>query len=54
MPARRERPVSIAIVNDYELVVVGLAALLAEFADRVRVGGRGTRVTVPGGGGGRS
>jgi NarL family two-component system response regulator LiaR len=37
MPARRERPVSIAIVNDYELVVVGLAALLAPFEDRVKV-----------------
>jgi NarL family two-component system response regulator LiaR len=37
MPARRERPVSIAIVNDYELVVVGLAALLAPFSDRVQV-----------------
>jgi len=37
MPARRERPVTIAIVNDYELVVVGLAALLAPFADRVKV-----------------
>src|SRR3712207_4280813 len=37
MTARRERPVTIAIVNDYELVVVGLAALLAPFEDRVKV-----------------
>jgi two-component system, NarL family, response regulator LiaR len=37
MPARRERPVKIAIVNDYELVVVGVAALLAPFQDRVKV-----------------
>jgi len=37
MPARRERPVTMAIVNDYELVVVGVAALLAPFQDRVKV-----------------
>ena len=37
MAPRGERPVTIAIVNDYELVVVGLAALLAPFADRVKV-----------------
>jgi DNA-binding NarL/FixJ family response regulator len=37
MPERQERPVTIAIVNDYELVVVGVAALLAPFSDRVKV-----------------
>ncbi|QIG42078.1 response regulator transcription factor [Nocardioides anomalus] len=31
------RPVRVAIVNDYELVVVGVAALLEPFRDRVRV-----------------
>ncbi len=31
------RPVRIAIVNDYELVVAGVAALLQPFADRVEV-----------------
>jgi DNA-binding NarL/FixJ family response regulator len=31
------RPVRLAIVNDYELVVRGTAALLAPYADRVRV-----------------
>ena len=46
MPARRERPVSIAIVNDYELVVVGLAALLAPFADRVKVVELDSKLTV--------
>jgi two-component system, NarL family, response regulator LiaR len=30
-------PVRVAIVNDYELVVVGVAALLAPFSDRVAV-----------------
>ena len=30
-------PVSVSIVNDYELVVKGVSALLAPFADRVRV-----------------
>ncbi len=30
-------PVRVAIVNDYELVVVGVAALLAPYADRVSV-----------------
>lgn len=32
-----ERPLRVAIVNDYELVVKGLEAMLAPFADRVRV-----------------
>jgi NarL family two-component system response regulator LiaR len=31
------RPVRVAIVNDYELVVVGVAALLAPYRDRVQV-----------------
>jgi two-component system, NarL family, response regulator LiaR len=31
------RPVRVAIVNDYELVVVGVAALLEPFQDRVQV-----------------
>lgn len=30
-------PVTLAIVNDYEVVVVGLAEMLAPFAERVRV-----------------
>src|SRR4051794_41965859 len=30
-------PVRVAIVNDYELVVVGVAALLAPYEDRVQV-----------------
>ena len=46
MPARRERPVSIAIVNDYELVVVGLAALLTPFADRIKVVELDSKLTV--------
>ncbi len=33
----RQRPVRVAVVNDYELVVVGVAALLAPFRDRVQV-----------------
>jgi len=33
----QRRPVRLAIVNDYELVVVGVAALLAPFADRIHV-----------------
>jgi two-component system, NarL family, response regulator LiaR len=35
--SRGDRPVTVAIVNDYELVVAGVAALLAPYADRVRV-----------------
>ena len=35
--ADQTRPVRIAIVNDYELVVAGVAALLKPFADRVEV-----------------
>jgi DNA-binding NarL/FixJ family response regulator len=31
------RPVRVAVVNDYELVVVGVAALLEPFGDRVEV-----------------
>jgi NarL family two-component system response regulator LiaR len=36
MPVR-QKPVRVAVVNDYELVVVGVAALLAPFSDRVQV-----------------
>lgn len=36
-PVPDGRPVRLAIVNDYELVVRGTAALLAPYADRVRV-----------------
>ena len=39
-PVRRigaKRPIDVVLVNDYELVVHGLAAMLAPFADRVRV-----------------
>lgn len=32
-----QTPVEIAVVNDYEVVVRGVAAMLAPFADRVRV-----------------
>jgi NarL family two-component system response regulator LiaR len=32
-----ERPVRVAVVNDYELIVAGVAALLEPFADRVQV-----------------
>jgi NarL family two-component system response regulator LiaR len=31
------QPVRIAVMNDYEVVVIGLRAMLAEFADRVQV-----------------
>ncbi len=31
------RPIRVAIVNDYEIVVAGIAASLAPYADRVRV-----------------
>ena len=34
---RSEGPVRVAIVNDYELVVVGVAALLEPYRDRVQV-----------------
>jgi len=37
MTSARERPVRVAVVNDYELVVVGVAALLQPFSDRVAV-----------------
>src|SRR6478735_4673193 len=33
----QRRPVRLAIVNDYELVVVGVAALLEPFRDRVHI-----------------
>lgn len=31
------RPVSVALVNDYEIIVQGLSAMLSPFSDRVRV-----------------
>lgn len=37
MSVARSRPVRVAVVNDYELVVVGVAALLQPFPDRVAV-----------------
>ena len=37
MPGAERGPVRVAVVNDYELVVLGVAALLAPFADRVAV-----------------
>lgn len=37
MTVARERPVRVAVVNDYQLVVVGVAALLEPFAERVAV-----------------
>src|SRR3546814_11809259 len=33
----RGSPVSLAIVNDYELIVAGLAALLAPYRDRLHI-----------------
>jgi len=33
----RERPLCVAVANDYELVVAGLAALLRPFTDRIEV-----------------
>lgn len=34
---RAPKPITIVLVNDYEIIVQGLAAMLAPFADRVRV-----------------
>jgi NarL family two-component system response regulator LiaR len=34
---KQRRPVRLAIVNDYELVVVGVAALLEPFGDRIHI-----------------
>ena len=36
-PMNERRPVRLAIVNDYELVVVGVAALLEPFKDRIHI-----------------
>ena len=36
-PRDRRRPIDVVLVNDYELVIHGLAAMLAPYADRVRV-----------------
>lgn len=32
-----QRPISVVLVNDYEIILQGLAAMLAPFADRVQV-----------------
>ena len=37
MSVARTGPVRVAVVNDYELVVVGVAALLEPYSDRVAV-----------------
>jgi DNA-binding NarL/FixJ family response regulator len=34
---RTAEPITVVLVNDYEIIVQGLAAMLAPFADRVRV-----------------
>lgn len=34
---RPGKPITVALVNDYEIIVQGLAAMLSPFADRVRV-----------------
>jgi two-component system, NarL family, response regulator LiaR len=35
--AKRAEPVTVAIVNDYELIVAGVAAMLAPYQDRITV-----------------
>ena len=37
MPASRSGPIRLAIANDYEVVVTGVAAMLADYRDRVVV-----------------
>lgn len=37
MASECRRPVRVAVVDDYEIVVAGIAAVLAPYADRVRV-----------------
>ena len=37
MPAATSAPITVSIVNDYEVVVKGLAAILAPYADRIVV-----------------
>lgn len=36
-PDERRRPLRVAVVNDYEIVVAGIAAVLAPYAERVQV-----------------
>ena len=36
-PMSPSKPITVVLVNDYEIIVQGLAAMLAPFADRVRV-----------------
>ncbi len=36
-PRAGSRPLTLALVNDYEIIVLGLASMLAPFSDRVRV-----------------
>ncbi|MGJ6980566.1 response regulator transcription factor [Aestuariimicrobium soli] len=44
-PRERARPIRIALINDYPLVVEGLRAMLAPFRDRVEVVELDTRTT---------
>ena len=37
----RATPVTVSLVNDYEIILHGLNALLAPFTDRVRVASHG-------------
>ena len=37
MSALPSRPPTVSIVNDYEIIVRGLAAMLEPFADRIRI-----------------
>jgi DNA-binding NarL/FixJ family response regulator len=37
MPNDVKRPITVALVNDYEIIVHGLAAMLAPFSDRVTI-----------------
>ena len=34
---RPNAPITVSLVNDYEIIVAGLAAMLAPYSDRVRV-----------------
>jgi two-component system, NarL family, response regulator LiaR len=44
----RGRPVRIAVLNDYPMVVAGVTAMLAPYRDRVLVAERGTHIDVKG------
>ncbi len=37
MPTTATKPITVALVNDYEIIVRGLAAMLAPFSDRVAI-----------------